>query len=176
MNGDRLNIATNQKTKHNNQMYLRYKYRLQPTPKQVELLKQVGGTTRFFWNHFLFQNICEYSTSKEYTGTGRFFFFADMCLQLPKLKEKYPWLKNTYSQVLQQVLKDLDAALKFKKYGRGFPNFKNKYAKRDAFRYVQNTKVENNRLHLPKIGNIKIKLHRALPEYKSVTILQEDNK
>ena len=155
-------------------MKLRYNYRLNPTPTQIELLKQAGGTTRFLWNYFLRKNIDEYATSKEYTGIGKFVFYHDMRKQLPELKKQLPWLKNTYSQTLQAVLLDLDGALKFKKHRRGFPKFKSKYAKRDSFRYIQNTKIEDNKyLVLPKIGRIRIKLHRELPKYSSITIYQE---
>jgi putative transposase len=149
-------------------MKLRYNYRLNPTKQQEELLKQAGGTTRFLWNHFLEQNVKKYEEEKKFS------FYYEMAVSLPKLKKELTWLKNTYSQVLQQVLKDLDGALKFKKHGRGFPNFKSKYAKRDSFRYVQNTKIEDNKyLLLPKIGRIRIKLHRQLPKYSSVTIYQD---
>ncbi len=148
-------------------MKLRYNYRLNPTTKQVDLLKQVGGTCRWLWNYFLGQNIQEYKTNK------KFKFYHEMATSLPKLKADHQWLKETYSQVLQQVLKDLDQALKFKKHGRGFPKFKKKYDQRDSFRYVQHTKIEGKYLHLPKIGAIKIRLHRALPKYTSVTIFQD---
>ncbi len=155
-------------------MKLRYNYRLNPTPKQRELLKQTGGATRWLWNYFLQQNISEYATSKEYTGKGRFVFRFEMQKQLPELKKKHPWLKQVYSQTLQAVVLQLHEALKFKRHGRGFPKFKKKSDQRDSFRYVQHTKVEGKYLVLPKLGEIRIRLHRTLPKYSSVSLLQQN--
>jgi putative transposase len=96
-----------------------------------------------------------------------------MCKQLTSLKKDKVWLKETYSQVLQSSIKDLDTALKnIKKTGAGFPKFKSKYTTPVSFRYQQHVRVIGDRLHLPKIGDVKIKLHRPLPEYNCVTITQ----
>jgi putative transposase len=63
-----------------------------------------------------------------------------MCKLLTALKKEKTWLKDTYSQVLQQSIKDLDAALKnMGKMGAGFPQFKSKYTTPVSFRYQQNT-------------------------------------
>ncbi len=149
-------------------MKLRYNYRLNPTPKQRERLKQIGGTTRWLWNYFLGENI------KRYEAEKKFSFYHEMRAQLPNLKREHEWLKETYSQVLQSVLIDLEQALKFKQHGRGFPRFKRKSDQRDSFRYALHTQVEGKYLVLPKMGSIKIKLHRLLPRYSSVSIIQRN--
>lgn len=99
-----------------------------------------------------------------------------MCKQLVALKKEHVWLKDTYSQVLQSSIKDLDMALKnMKRTGAGFPKFKSKYTTPIAFRYQQHTSIsaDHRTLHLPKIGDIRIKLHRDLPSaYQCVTITQ----
>jgi putative transposase len=98
-----------------------------------------------------------------------------MCLQLTDLKTELAWLKLTYSQSLQQSLKDLDAALKnMKKSGAGFPKFKSKYTTPVSVRYPQGVSVDatTSQLRLPKIGVIKIVLHRDLPTFTGVTITQ----
>jgi putative transposase len=88
-------------------------------------------------------------------------------------KKQHTWLTETYSQVLQQRIRDLDTALKnMKKTGAGFPKFKSKYTTPVSFRYQQHVKIDNNTLYLPKIGHIKIVLHRALPPFKGVTVTQ----
>lgn len=95
---------------------------------------------------------------------------------LTELKKQHVWLNESYSQVLQQGIKDLDTALKnMKKSGAGFPKFKSKHTTPIRFRYQQHTSlVDNNKyLRLPKIGDVRIKLHRALPnQYTGVTITQ----
>jgi putative transposase len=62
-----------------------------------------------------------------------------------------------------------------KKTSAGFPKFKSKYTTPISFRYQQHTNlVDNNRyLRLPKIGIVRIVLHRELPaKYQCVTITQ----
>lgn len=151
-------------------MKLRYRYRIYPTPTQAQQMTSVGGATRFLYNHFLRVNIDEYQQTK------KFVWQFDMCKQLTQLKQQHLWLSEIYSQVLQQSLKDLDSALKnMKKTGAGFPQFKSKYTTPVSFRYQQHTSlIKNNRyLRLPKIGDVRIKLHRSLPSnYTGCTIIQ----
>jgi putative transposase len=151
-------------------MKLRYRYRIYPTESQIKQMISVGGSVRFLYNHFLKANIDQYNTNKT------FVWQFDMCKQLTKLKKQKVWLTETYSQVLQSSIKDLDTALKnMKKTGAGFPKFKSKYTTPVSFRYQQHTSISDDRryLHLPKIGAIRIKLHRAMPsDYSSVTIIQ----
>ena len=151
-------------------MKLRFRYRIYPTPQQEQQMKSVGGSVRFLYNHFLKVNIDQYQQHKT------FVWQFDMCKQLTELKKQHIWLNETYSQVLQQSLKDLDQALKnIKKTGAGFPKFKSKYTTPVSFRYQQNTfiSIDGKYVHLPKIGAIKIRLHRALPSsYTGCTITQ----
>ena len=151
-------------------MKLRYNFRLDPNPLQEHNMRQSAGNARWLWNFFLSENI------REYNQTKKFIFYNEMAGILTELKQYNEWLKLSYSQVLQQTLKDLDNALKFKKTGRGFPKFKCKWNSNDSFRYVQNTKIIGDKLRLPKIGDVKIKLHRDLPPHSSVTIYREVDK
>ena len=148
-------------------MKQRYRYRIYPTPAQEQQMRSVGGAVRYLYNHFLKINIDEYQLTK------KFVWQFDMCKQLTELKKHNPWLSDTYSQVLQQSISDLDTALKnIKKTGAGFTRFKSKYTTPVSFRYQQNVRVDNNKLYLPKIGDIKIILHRDLPTFKGVTVTQ----
>ena len=76
----------------------------------------------------------------------------------------------------QQSLRDLDTSLKnIKKTGAGFPRFKSKYTTPVSFRYQQHTSISDDGKYvkLPKIGDIRIRLHRALPSnYTGCTITQ----
>ena len=151
-------------------MKQRYRYRIYPTNSQIKQMICVGGAVRFLYNHFLKLNIDQYQANKT------FVWQFDMNNQLPALKKQLSWLKDTYSQVLQQSVKDLDTALKnMSKMGSGFPQFKSKYTTPIAFRYQQHTRISADcrTLHLPKIGLVRIRLHRDLPsEYSAVTITQ----
>jgi putative transposase len=152
-------------------MKLRYKYRIYPNKLQEQQMISVGGTTRFIFNYFLKQNIDQYRTDK------KFIWYNQMSKRLTQRKKQFLWLKNTYSQILQSSIKDLDQALKNIKHGNKFPKFKSKYTTPISFRYQQHTSIIDNKyLHLPKIGNIKINLHRQLPsKYTGITITQKNN-
>lgn len=150
-------------------MKQRYRYRIYPNKDQEQQLVSAGGAVRFLYNHFLKVNIDQYEINKT------FVWYAGMCSQLTALKTDLAWLKATYSQSLQQSLKDLDTALKnIKKTGAGFPKFKSKLTTPVSVRYPQGVFVDASmqQLRLPKIGVIKIVLHRDLPAFTGVTITQ----
>ena len=83
----------------------------------------------------------------------------------------YAWLREADSQALQQSLRDLDTAYQnFFKGRGGYPRFKSKYS-RQSYRYPQRFKVTGNRIYLPKVGWVKLVLHRPLPgKMKSCTV------
>ncbi len=91
--------------------------------------------------------------------------------ELPEIKENFPEYKEIHSQVLQDVLRRLDKAfqsfLRRAKEGKekpGFPRYKGQ-GRYDSFTYPQPREKnlpDGGRVHLPKIGVVKIKYHRAL--------------
>jgi putative transposase len=83
-----------------------YKYKLKTNLRVENKLNQISGSCRFVYNLFLNQRVQEYKT--DYVNVN----YYDQAIQLPLLKEEYPWLKEVPSQVLQQKLKDLDQAYK----------------------------------------------------------------
>ncbi len=81
------------------------------------------------------------------------------------------FLGVVHSQPLQQVLMDLDRALKdsFKKV-KAFPKFKKK-GKQDSFRFPQGVKIDNDQIYLPKMGWFKFRKSRDIEgTIKNVTI------
>jgi putative transposase len=144
-----------------------YKYRIYPTPAQAETLRQLMGTRRFVYNHFLAKR------QKHYEETGQSLSYEDCANELPALKEAFAWLKASHSQVLQQSLKDLDNAYqRFFKKQAGYPQFKRK-GQRQSARYPQGVKwnVETEQTYLPKIGWIKTVFHRPIEgQVKNVTV------
>ncbi|MFH1584327.1 MAG: helix-turn-helix domain-containing protein, partial [Actinomycetota bacterium] len=88
-----------------------FKYRLRQTKEQKQKLLQHGGNARFVYNYFLKQNIDYYKETK------KFKFYHELATSLPKLKQEFPFLKESFSQSLQMVTRHLDKALKdsFKK-------------------------------------------------------------
>ncbi|GGA33872.1 transposase [Okeania sp. KiyG1] len=99
---------------------------------------------------------------------------------LVNTKDKFPEYKLIHSQVLQDCIKRVKLAfdrwLKVDKNGHklGKPRFKGKGRYR-SFTYPQIKQdcIEENKINLPKIGNIKLIQHRPLPnafQIKTVTI------
>jgi putative transposase len=72
---------------------------------------------------------------------------------------------------LQQSLRDLDTAYQnFFKGHNPYPRFKSKYD-RQSYRYPQRFKLVGNRIYLPKVGWVKVVLHRPPQgEMKSCTV------
>jgi putative transposase len=130
-----------------------YRYKLEPNKSQRYALARTLDVCRELYNLCLYQRklhpISRYEQSK----------------QLTQLKAEFQVYKNVYSQVLQNVLDRLDKAFKnFLPSGFGFPRFKgaNRY---DSFTYPQpGFSLGGRRLSLAKIGNVKVRLSRPLPQ------------
>lgn len=146
------------------------KFKLYPTPEQEALLRQHGGNARFLWNSLLALNQIEYKK------TGKFVFSSAMQKRLPKMKrENFPFLKESHSQSLQQVCKNLDKALRdCFSGGKGFPKFKRKSDGSDSFTIHQRWKHRPGAVKIPKIGWVRWVKHRPLEGIpKSITVSQD---
>ena len=162
---------------------LRYNFRLKPKPDQEEKLTLFGASARGVWNLMLSECIRRYRYDKTFLSYG------DMWSLAKSLKdfEEFAWLKALDQAALQQVLRDLDEALRnavIKKRLQRFPKNKVSYKKKklhdDAFRCVNtnnSVRLENGCLRIPKIGLVPIVLHRKLvSKLKSVTIEYQHGK
>ena len=148
-----------------------YRYRLYPSKSQVTLLEQTLEVCRWVYNDTLAlrktaweqeqHSISLYETNKILT----------------QWKKERPDLNRVHSQVLQNVQVRVDLA--FKSYFRrvkagenpGYPRFKGK-GRYDSFTYPQSGfKLDGDRLHLSKIGDVKIVLHRPIEgRIKTLTV------
>lgn len=154
-------------------MYLRYRYRLYPTPEQERQFRLFAGGARFVWNLFLEWNMRYYEDQK------KFLFYNDMAKLLTRVKklDDYKWLGEVSAQVLQQKLRDLDQSLPNKKYpNRGFPRFKKKSLHRDSFRFPQHVKVKGDFIQFPVIGDVRFDNHRPVLPFKSATVILDGDK
>lgn len=146
-----------------------FKFRIYPTYEQETLIIKTFGCTRWIWNHMLADKIQAYRQDGINLKTNPASYKIDN-----------PWLKEVDSLALTSVWKQLNSAYSkfFKEPNVGFPKFKSKkYAKQ---KYTTNNqpksqaiRLENSYIRLPKLGLVKIKIHRKLPknyEIKSVTI------
>ena len=100
--------------------------------------------------------------------------YEQQASELKDLKKARPWYKSIHSTVLQQTLKQLEAAFQnFFRQGRGYPKFKTRQKFR-SFTYPPNqVKIEGNRVYLPSIGWMKFYNSRPIPDgfrIRSITI------
>ena len=95
-----------------------------------------------------------------------------------KYKTEFEWLKEVDSLALANTQMHLQTAYNnfFKRSKSGFPKFKSKKNSRHSYttnNVNNNIFIKDNYLRLPKIGFVKMKLHRQIPDnykLKSVTI------
>ncbi|MGL6066929.1 MAG: RNA-guided endonuclease InsQ/TnpB family protein, partial [Cetobacterium sp.] len=98
------------------------------------------------------------------------------------LKPEFEFLKEVDSLALANVQMNVKVAFtNFFQKRTAFPRYKSKKTARKSYttNSVNNSiRIEGNSIKLPKLGWVKIKLHRAIPQnyiIKSATISQEPN-
>ena len=151
-----------------------FKFRIYPTSEQKTMLSKTFGCTRMVYNHYLDKRIRLYEEEKITFG------YTKCANDLTVLKKEKEFLKEVDSISLQQALRHLDTAFQnfFKQPKTGFPKFKSKKKHIDSYTTVcvnNNIKFENGKIALPKIGKVKVRQHRSIPEnyiLKSVTVSQ----
>jgi putative transposase len=143
------------------------KVRIYPTDEQQAHLAQAFGCVRWVWN----QSLSVMSLTYKETGKGLSAY--DMKKQIPVWKTEFEWLKECYSQCLQQSILNLSQAFGNFFDGRtGYPTFKNRHG-RQSIQYPQNVKVLNDaEIKFPgNLGVVKAKVHRELiGTLKTVTV------
>ena len=146
-----------------------FKYRLYPTGEEQISLAKLFGSVRFIYNNALAFKKEAYDKEKKHISK------YDLIKRLVPLKQEFPWLTQCDSQVLQQSIIHLDSAFSnFFAHRAGFPHFKSKHAQQ-SIHYPQRVKVdqETKKIYLPKVGWVKIVLHRPLEgKIKTVTVSQ----
>lgn len=154
---------------------VRYKYRIYPNKEQEQKIKSFCGASRWLWNKFLAKEIAYYKETKQ------FHWFVGMNKFIKPMKDENTWLKEIPSQIPQQVGRKLETVLKHKfSFGRGFPQFKKKRDGVGSYSLPQTNnhiRLHEKHIQLPKLGLVRIKLHRELPEeIKSVTVIQDEDR
>lgn len=144
----------------------RYRYRIYPTDKQQDFMRQNCGAARYVYNKLV-------EMGEEDMKAGHKIKYH----KYPELFADAPWLKEMDSCALDSAKRDYYTALKryFKDPKVGKPEKKSKKKSRKAYR-TNNQKnsntiwVKKNKLKLPKIKQpIKMVKHRYLPEGCRVT-------
>ena len=144
-----------------------YKFRIYPNSEQQVLLAKTFGCVRFIYNKMLGEKIAYYEDTGKILRTTPAGY-----------KSQYEWLKEVDSLALANEQMHLETAYKnfFRDKKIGFPKFKSKHKGHNSYttNLVNGNIVLFDRfLKLPKLGKIRIKQHRAIPEnnrLKSVTV------
>jgi len=157
-------------------MKARYNYRIYPNQGQQTKLAQAFGCGRVVWNDAL-------AIVKATPEGEKWPSMGDIKKQVTTQAKKTPercWLTEVSSVVLQSSVIDLQTAFKNffdsrsgKRKGlkMGFPRFKSKHGKQSARFPSNGFSLKNNQLVLAKVGAIKVKWSRSLPDApSSVTI------
>ena len=145
------------------------KVRMYPTDEQSITLAKHFGCTRWLWNH------CLSVMTETYKTTGKGISAFNMKKQIPLLKAEHEWLKECYSQCLQQSVLNLSQAFQNFFEGRAkYPNFKSKHH-RQSVQFPQNVKVlSDSAIKFPGfLGTVVAKIHRPIEgQLKTVTVLK----
>ena len=145
------------------------KCRMEPNKEQKELFEKTFGCCRFIYNRMLTDCMAADLTGEHVKLTPAAY------------KKDHPWLREVDSLALCNAKLDLEAA--FRKHRNekniGPPRYKSKHhSKRSYTTNVVNgnIRIEGRKIRLPKIGMVKIRVHRDIPEgwkLKSVTVNKE---
>ena len=145
-----------------------FKFRIYPNRQQEELLQKTFGCCRFIYNQMLSDKIEYYKETKQ------------LLKNTPaQYKDEFTFLKEVDSQALAFEQLHLQTAYRnfFRNPKTGFPKFKSKKFDKKTYTtsYVYINK-ELNQLKLGKVGIVKCKFHRQIPDnytIKSATISQK---
>ena len=147
-----------------------YKFRAMPNAEQRILFAKTVGCARFVYNRMLADKIAHYKKTGE------------MLHNTPaQYKVEFPFLREVDSMAMCNAQMQLQTAYKnfFRDKSIGFPKFRSKKVSRKAYTtncINGNISVVGNFLKLPKMGLVRVKFHRQIPEchkIKSVTFSQD---
>lgn len=155
-----------------------FKYRLFPTNNQRESLQSILDGCRWVYNKTL--EVRKTSWEESQVSLSRY----DTNKLLTVWRDEHEFLKDGHAQAMQDAQKRVDLA--FRAFFRrvksgekeiGYPRFR-AFDRYDSFTYPQEkgnwTFLDNGRVRLSKIGNVKIKLHRPMMgEAKTLTVQRD---
>ena len=162
-------------------MRVAYQYRLRPTKQQAIKIDRWLSMLCSQYNYLLADRFNWYEQNRSPINSCSLVCHLPVLKDnpdyysqkktLPQLKRNRPWYGDIHSQVLQDVVKRVkvtfDRFLKedssSKRSGR--PRFKS-HSRYKTFTYPQAKQdcVQGNKINLPKLGKVKVILHRPIPE------------
>ncbi len=157
---------------------LTYEYRILPTRQQELTMLAWLETCRKVYNYALRErkdwansrkchvNACSLMQEYIIPPDAPYPNYPRQCKALTVAKKSIPELKDVLAQVLQQTLNTLDKAFDgMRVRGFGYPRFKKPGTMRSfLFPSMGVNPLRGNKINLPKIGEVKLRLSRPLPE------------
>ncbi len=148
------------------------KVRLYPNKEQQLLIHKTFGSCRFVYNQLLDAKIKAYEC-----GDNLSIYELKKRLVPMKKAKGGEFLNEVDSTALQNSILNMDKAFKnfFRKVKqgerKGFPKFKSKHNSYQSYQ-TSTAKIKNNKLYLPKIGEVKAIFHRGIitGKIKTVTV------
>jgi putative transposase len=162
-------------------MEVRYRYRIEPTPGQQQLLARVFGCCRVVFNDALRAREEARRAGEKLSDTE----IQRRVITQAKATVERGWLCEVPSVALVQSVNDSRRAWRNffdsrsgKRRGRGVgrPRFKSRKDHRQSFRLTRNgfSLRTNGRLFVAKVGEVRVRWSRELPSQpSSVTIIRE---
>lgn len=147
-----------------------FKFRLYPTEEQKAKIEKTFNCVRFIFNKMLEDKLAYYNE------TGKFLKNTPA-----QYKTEFPWLKEVDSLALANAQLNLQDAYTrfFRNPAGGFPKFKSrKHSKKTYTTNCVNNNIiiRDGTIKFPKIGFVRIKLHRVIPnnyKLKAVTVIHD---
>ena len=163
---------------------MRYRYRIEPTPAQRQMLGRVFGCCRVVFNDALRVRDEAYRAGVKLSDSE----IQRRVITAAKTTVERAWLGEVPSVALVQAVNDSRRAWRNyfdsragKRKGRkvGRPRMKSKKDHRQSFRLTRNgfSVRPNGRLFVAKVGEVRVRWSRKLPsEPSSVTIIREPDR
>lgn len=151
-----------------------FRYRVYPTPAQVERIGRWEGALRFLWNLALEQRKMGYARPQ---GERRYPTAFDQINELTPLRAELPWLADVPRDVCAQLLVELDKAWQrcFKRMARA-PRWKRRG--RDSLSFTEPHpkvwRLDGSNIRFPKLGTLRTVLHRPLEGKPKTCTLKRD--
>ena len=149
-----------------------YKYRIYPNQEQQIQIAKTFGCCRFVYNQVLAYRKNQYETEKKSMNKTS---CNNYCNRI--LKPEYEWLKDVDKFALTNAIYNMDTAYqKFFREHTGYPRFKSRHNRKKSYTTNftnNNIEVSKNTIKLPKLKQVKAKIHRKFTgKIKSTTVSQ----
>jgi putative transposase len=155
-------------------IYKGFRYRIYPTPSQVERLTSWEHALRFLWNLANEQRLLGLSRPR---CERRFPTAFDQMKELTTLRAELPWLSDVPRDACAQLLIELDKSWQqcFKRTAM-IPNWKCKGRDIPSIYgpHPKKWKLDSNALHFSKLGKLRCVIHQPLQGKPKTCTLRRD--